>query len=157
MKNSILVRGLAAIAVCALVLPVVGSEKNPVERPFKVTGIFTMAPDESGLAGTFEVVGNATHLGRIVFPGTYEITGVDGALVYFHIHGTYWAANGDAIEVDCPDWVTEYDADGNAVASMGLVTIIGGTGRFANASGSYLGNIFSGDPMPFTALGTITY
>jgi len=159
MKKSILIRCLTALAVCALVLPVVGSAKHPVKRPFNAAGIFTMATDlNDPSSGTFEVVGNATHLGKFVFPGDWQIVGAtDTGLVTFHIWGTYTAANGDTIKVDCPDWVTQYDANGNAVTSTGVVNIIGGTGRFANASGSYVGNIFSGDPMPFTAQGTISY
>jgi hypothetical protein len=153
-----LIRGLTALAVCALVLPTVGSSKHPVERPFKAAGIFTMAADSNDpLLGTFEIVGNATHLGKFVFPGDWQIVGATDTGLVFHIWGTYTAANGDTIEVDCPDWVTQYDANGNAVTSTGVVNIIGGTGRFANASGSYVGNIFPGDPMPFTAQGVISY
>lgn len=123
-------------------------------RPFKVTGIFTLDAE----TGTFEVVGNATHLGKFVFPGFSEfVSATDTGLVTLHIYGTYTAANGDTIKVDCPDWVTQYDGSGNPVWSTGTVDIIGGTGRFANASGSYVGNIFPGDPMPFTANGTISY
>lgn len=159
MKQSILIRGLTALAMCGLMLSVVGSAKHPVERPFKAAGIFTMAADpNSALSGTFEVVGNATHLGKFVFPGDWQIVGAtDTGLVTFHIWGTYTAANGDTIKVDCPNWVTQYDANGNAVTSTGVVNIIGGTGRFANASGSYVGNIFPGNPMHFTAQGNISY
>ncbi len=162
MKNSMLIRGLATLAVCALVLPVVGSSKNPVERPFKVAGIFTSEPDDpSGATGTFQVLGNATHLGKIVFAGDYSVVGFApnefGYLVTIHIHGIYTAANGDTIEVDGPLWVTQYGPDNNPVWSTGTVNIIGGTGRFANASGSYVGNIYPGDPLTFTAEGTISY
>jgi len=155
MKNSILVRGLATLAVCALVLPAVGSLNNPVERPLKVNGIFTS--DEA----TFLVLGNATHLGKIVFAGVYSVEDVtlndEGYAVTVHIHGTYTAANGDTIEVDGPLWVTQYRLDGSSVWSTGTVNILGGTGRFAGASGSYVGNIIPGDTLTFTAEGTISY
>jgi hypothetical protein len=154
------VRGLAALAVCALALPVLGSLKNSVERPFKETGLISFTPT-SDLGGTFEVVGNATHLGKFVFPGVYSVVDFElndlGYLVTLHIHGIYTAANGDSIEVDCPLWVTQYLPDGSPVWSTGTVDIVGGTGRFAHASGSYVGNIFPGDPLLFAANGTISY
>jgi hypothetical protein len=158
MKKSIFIRALAALVACALVLPVVGSSKNPVERPLKVAGIFTSVPDETGFAGTFMVLGNATHLGKIVFAGDFTTVNMTpSGLVTVHIQGTYTAANGDTIVVECPNWVTQYDAVGNALTSTGLVNIIGGTGRFANASGSYMGHIYPGSTLIFAAEGVITY
>ena len=150
-----LIRGLAALAACALVLPVTGSVKHSVERPFNAAGIFTS--DDS----TFLVLGNATHLGKIVFAGDYSVVQFTpnefGYSVTLHIQGAYTAANGDTIEVDCPDWVTQYDADDSPVWSTGSVDIIGGTGRFEGATGSYVGNIYSGATLTFTAEGTIAY
>jgi len=159
MKKSIFIRGLAALVACALVLPVVGGSKNQVERPFKVNAIYT--PDAHG-PGTFEIVGNATHLGKFVFPGVYSVVDVtpndEGYAVTVHIQGTYTAANGGGtIEVDGPFWVTQYRLDNSPVWSTGTVNIIGGTGRFAGASGSYVGNIYPGNPLTFTADGTISY
>ena len=148
---------------CILALVFLGAtsaqpKASGTARPFKVTGIFT--PDPTG-PGTFEIVGNATHLGKFVFPGVYSVVDFalndDGYLVTIHIQGTYTAANGDTINVDGPLWVTQYDPDNNPVWSTGLVNIIGGTGRFADAKGSYVGNIFPGNPMTFTANGTISY
>jgi hypothetical protein len=135
----------------------------PVERPFKLAGLIDFAPT-SDLGGTFGVVGNATHLGDFVGDGTYEVTGVsdDGLKVFFHVTATWTAANGDTIDLDMPDWVNQYDASGNAVSSTGLVNIIGGTGRFAGASGSYFGDISPpvinpGVPNDLTGEGTIAY
>ena len=151
MTKSILIRGFAALVACALVLPVVGSLKNPVKRPFEATGISAMNPD-----GTFLIVGTATHLGKFVFPGTYEITWAapDFSKIVFHIQGTYTAANGDTINIECKEWVFTADPP----TSTGLVTILPGTGRFANASGSYVGTLSpAATPTLFTAEGTITY
>jgi hypothetical protein len=152
MKNSIFIRGLAALAVCALVLPAIGSLKNPVARPFKATGIIKME-----LNGTFNCVGTATHLGNFVFPGTWAIVGPNpgGGYVY-EIHGTYTAANGDTIVIECLDWGVDDGA--TPVVSTGTVYFKGGTGRFANVSGSYVGSL-SPVPVPtlFTAEGTISY
>ena len=148
---------------CILALVFLGAtsaqpKAKGTERPFKATGIFTEDPTGPG---TFVIVGNATHLGNFVFPGVYSVVDVTpndkGYVVTVHIHGTYTAANKDTIEVDGPKWKTQYRPDGSSVWSTGTVDIIGGTGRFAGASGSYVGNIFPGDPMPFTAEGTISY
>lgn len=162
MRKSMFIQGLAALVACALVLSVVGSAKHPVERPFKATGIMKLVVDPndpSGASGTFECVGTATHLGKFVFPGTWAVVGLneEGGYVY-EIHGTYTAANGDTIEIECLDWGID---DGlNPSVSTGMVHIIGGTGRFANASGLYLGTL-SPVPTPtvftFTAEGTISY
>jgi hypothetical protein len=130
-------------------------------RPFKATGIPTIVANPDGMSGTFEMVGTATHLGNFVFPGTYQVIGVGGPGIFLlHIIGTYTAANGDTIKIDCPDWVSDYSV--SPVKSYGLVNIIGGTGRFANASGSYvgalLGAVSPGDaPTLFIAQGTIAY
>jgi hypothetical protein len=131
-------------------------------RPFDVTGIFTSVPDdETGATGTFKVVGNATHLGKIVFAGVYWTVSLVpnefGYLVTVHIQGTYTAANGNTIKVDGPLWVTQYRPDNSPVWSTGTVNIIGGTGRFAGASGSYVGNIIPGDTFILTGEGTISY
>jgi hypothetical protein len=130
----------------------------PVERPFYVTGIFMQ--DATG-PGTFMVVGNATHLGKVVFPGVYSVVDVtpndEGYLVTVHVQGTYTAANGDTIKVDGPRWVTQYRPDDSPVWSTGLINIIGGTGRFADASGSYVGNIIPGDTFILIGEGTISY
>ena len=148
---------------CMLALVFLGAtsaqpKASGTERPFKVTGIFTSDPAGPG---TFEVVGNATHLGKFVFPGVYSVVDFElndlGYLVTVHIHGIYTAANGDSIEVDCPLWVTQYRPDNSPVWSTGIIYIIGGTGRFANASGWYLGNISTGDILILTGEGTISY
>ena len=67
MKNSKLIRGLAALAVCALVLPVVGSSKNPVERPLKMSGIVL-----ENTGSSMDVVGTATHLGKFASKAYWE-------------------------------------------------------------------------------------
>jgi hypothetical protein len=122
-------------------------------RPFEATGISAMNPD-----GTFLIVGTATHLGKFVFPGTYEITWAapDFSQIVFHIKGTYTAANGDTINIECKKWVADFTAD--PPTSTGLVEILPGTGRFANASGSYVGTLSpAATPTFFTAEGTISY
>jgi len=158
MRKAMLIRGLTALAVCALVLSVVGSAKHPVERPFKASGIHTSVIDATGTAGTYQIAGNATHLGRMILKGTWEITGGDfDAFTYlvFHVAGTYTAANGDTLVIDIPEWVEDYTSTPGV--GTGLVEIKGGTGRFANASGWYEAVIILGETHLFAAEGTISY
>ena len=145
------------LALVCLMATSAQAQTSGKARPFKATGIPTLS------GGIFEFVGTATHLGNFDFPGTYVFSRdprLTWPLVYHHIHGTYTAANGDTIEVDCPNWESNYGV--SPVTSWGLVNIIGGTGRFANASGWYVGELLGalqyGDaPTLFTAEGAIAY
>jgi len=163
MKKSIFIRGLAALVACALVLPAIGSLKNPVERPFKGSAVVTKATtNPGGLSGTFEIVGTATHLGKFVSNVSYQVTGgsPDGSKVFVHLWGNFTAANGDTVELEFPNWVLDHSV--TPPTSTGVANITGGTGRFANASGSYVANISPADAAPgvtqiWTAEGTISY
>ncbi len=133
----------------------------PVERPLKEAGFISFTPT-SEFGGTFGVVGNASHLGQFVGQGTYQATGIssDGLKVYFHVAATWTAANGDSIAIDCPDWVN--DASVTPPTSTGVMNIIGGTGRFVDASGWFFGdispaNITPGVPNTLTGEGNIAY
>jgi hypothetical protein len=152
---------------CILALVFLGATRaqpkaSGTARPIKATAVMAMAldpSDPSGASGTFEAVGTATHLGNFVFPGTWKIIGLNanGRYVY-EIHGTYTAANGDTIVIVCPDW--GIDDGANSVVDTGIVHITGGTGRFASASGSYVGSlspVSSPTLFLFTAEGTISY
>jgi hypothetical protein len=149
---------------CILALVFLGAtsalpKASGTARPFNVTGIFTSVYDEgSSTTGTFLAVGNATHLGKIVFTGPWQIIGGDFqyyTYLVFHVAGTYTAANGDTLNVNIPEWVVDYTA--TPAVGTGLVNIIGGTGRFADASGSYSAVIVYGDTAILTGEGTISY
>jgi hypothetical protein len=143
MKNSNLIRGLAALAVCALVLPVVGSLKNPVTRPLKMSGIVTEVYWDSDYSGDMVVVGTATHLGKFESYAYWEPNS-DGSL---YVWATFTAANGDTLDAEFPAFV----------GLSGEATITGGTGRFAHASGSYVATFSGATTEVFTVEGTITY
>ena len=152
---------------CTLALVFLGAtsaqpKAKGTERPFKETGIISLTPDASGLAGTFGVVGTATHLGKFVGQGTYYVTGVssDGKKVFMHVAATWTAANGDTIMLEIQDWVNDYSV--TPPIATGLGNILGGTGRFANASGSLFSdispvNVSPGDTQILTSEGTISY
>lgn len=106
------------------------------EVPFKgsVEGLSTLTfPSPLSLSVTAEGTGNATQLGRYTFEyhevvnlstntgtGTYEFT----------------AANGDTLTGDFTG-VGFPTADPNVLSLVEDVTITGGTGRFAGATGSF--------------------
>ena len=128
-------------------------------RPFKEKGLITFNLDGT----TFGVVGNATHLGKFVGKGTYEVIPPYDkipAIIHFHVAATWTAANGDTIDIDMPDWVSDHSV--NPPTSTGVVNIIGGTGRFVNASGSFYSEISPPRVSPdvvniITGEGTISY
>jgi hypothetical protein len=110
-------------------------------RPFKASGIvteFILNPDYSG---NLEIVGTATHLGKFVSTGEYVL---NGDFTTLHVWGSFTAANGDIVYLDYPAWL----------GVSGVAYFKGGTGRFAHASGSFVGTIVDGI---YTAEGTISY
>ena len=106
----------------------------------------------AGLRMSATILGNASHMGRYISEGSWcldwlsmeetddpEVVAVTWDLVDLHVTKT--AANGDTIEfvggdftstwhVELPEWNLL------AVESAGTLEIVGGTGRFADASGS---------------------
>jgi len=119
------IRGIVALAVCALVLSVVGSAKNPVERPFKIRNAFTTVnytpyPSVAVLEGT----GCATHLGSLTAEGVLVGYAASGDAIF---QGSFKSANGDEVF---------WDAYVNPGVSY-TVIFRGGTGRFQNASGGF--------------------
>ena len=148
MKKSIFTRGLAALAVCALVLPVVGSSKNPVERPYKGQSTITWIVSMVTGSAVGQELGVATHVGRY----TNEATAV-WDLNHFVIlsgSGIVTAANGDQAF-----WTMTAD-------QPGVVQVDGGTGRFENVTGSLtavppLEPIVTLDMATMTMTITVTY
>jgi hypothetical protein len=148
---------------CILTLVLLGAtsaqpKASGTARPFKVTGIHTSVIDAGGTTGTWQAVGNAMHLGQMVLKGPWEIIGGDYdyyTYLVFHVAGTYTAANGDTLDIEIPEWVDDYTV--TPAVGTGLVNIIGGTGRFAHASGSYAAVIVYGDTHILTGEGTISY
>ena len=142
-----------SLAVCALSFAALGSPKNPVERPFKLGGQYTLTVNPVTGTGVHEGFGVATHTGKSV---THADVWVDAAGHNYGV-GTCIAANGDEIFRQSgfsPVWDVEW---------------IGGTGRFVSASGGWkvvAGEMtdMSVDPagnwvmtFVYTGEGTITY
>jgi len=124
----------------AVVVPDQG--QAPVIRPFKLKG--GGAIDLSTFA--FDFAGQATHLGQ------YAATGVLDPQT-FQIQGTMTAADDDTLT-----WVAQFQP-GPLGEIQAYLTITGGTGRFASASGSASGPVALDPDFMFTINleGTIAY
>ena len=102
------------------------------ERAFKARANGEFVIHDGGLTVTIEETGFATHLGRYHGEGIFVLAGVnaDGTF-HFITSVTYTAANGDILE-------TTGTADVDLVTgiTVGEDTFVGGTGRFADATGT---------------------
>ncbi len=145
---------LTALAICVLALAALGSAKNPVPRPFKISGHLEGAVTGVNwpvvyFAGTD--VGEATHTGPYVNPTTWAENQITGELTG---GGVLTAANGDTIE---------WTMGGGPAENQFTVTFHGGTGRFAKATGGCVMTMFNVVPTPtsvsfdHTGEGSITY
>ena len=81
--------------------------------------------------------GRLSHLGRVEISGGHCTDFANAPLAELTAgFGTYVARNGDAIEVTYSGQATSND-DGSAFDGVGSAEIVGGTGRFRNASGEF--------------------
>src|SRR5262245_27542436 len=120
-------------------------------RAYHAHGTAQFAPNMSDFTGS----GNATHLGNYTEVGhvTLTATTTPGVLA---VNGCahYTAANGRVL---CA--VISGTLDQGTGAIHGTATYVGGTGNFANVSGSstLTGQMLGGGALTITALGSITY
>ena len=151
-----------ALAVCTLLLPMTGSAKQRVERPFKMYASHTRVLNfDLWTWTTGEESGRATHLGLFTSSGEGTFSGdfVEGTfrLKLFTGSGYYAVANGEKVF---------WDVAVEGVNSP-ILTFTGGTGRFEGASGSVTLTITAQTktlewPLltiteSFSGIGTITY
>lgn len=104
-----------------------------IERPLAVNGrgVAALSQDASGnLVGNVTASGTATHLGAWTATGSVTFT-TESGITRSHGYAHITASDGDKLEME-----------GNGILDpatgidQGIFTITGGTGRFANASGS---------------------
>ena len=129
-----------------------------VERPFAMsgTGVAVLITDENGnlIGATPTGSGTATHLGSWTVAGNVTYT-PDGGVLRSGGQATLAAANGDTL-------IFEVDGvlDPIAAVDQGVFRFIGGTGRFAGASGT-IDFVVSINPanggFELTAVGRIDY
>ena len=130
-KNSTILPLLIALA---LAMTASASENLPFQLGDEGTITFT-SPSTATTAGT----GNATHLGRITSHGNLTIVGeascIDNEVGFSaEMQDTFTAANGEIVTTAitmqlCPIAPGIYHG-------VGTYIVTGGTGRFANATGS---------------------
>ena len=170
--------GVLALAMLAVAAPPSGAASNgaAVERPYEATSTGTSVVGECDVSGfpivvcpqdsVSEVVG--THVGR----GTSTVSGTStldfsqaclgredapGIRVTTEQQGTIVAADGSELVIDTE--VTSCFVDfGLGLDVSGTTTIVGGSGRFEGASGSYslVGSV-DDEVAVSRSTGTITY
>jgi hypothetical protein len=113
----------------------VSDAKGGSELPFqgRLEGAATITPlTPPFVSVSIEATGNATHLGRFTVENTHVVNTTERTAT-----GTYkfTAANGDTLTADFTGQANP--ATPGVLAIVETATITGGTGRFADASGSF--------------------
>jgi hypothetical protein len=133
MKRSLNIR-IIALAISLLLgsLPVVAAE-----RPFALNGngVATFITDGAGniIGANVSGSGTATHLGMWTTAGTVQFTpdpNNPGRILSSAL-ATLTASNGDKLQI-----ALNGSLDPAAGVDMGVIRFVGGTGRFAGASGA---------------------
>ena len=122
-------RSFARLFACALVcIPVLSSGAATTGRPYQASGTARFTSPNFDFAGS----GQATHLGRYSETGQVSFT-PSGTAGILNLEATavYTAANGDQLRASIAGELNQ-----GTGAIDATVTYVGGTGRFANASGS---------------------
>jgi hypothetical protein len=135
---------LAAVGVLAVAAPAQAGERPHVSGG---TAQFTA----TGFVGA----GTATHLGRYDEAGTIQLSPTaDPAVFNATATSTYTAANGDQLHA-----VFTGQLNGVTGVITATVTYVGGTGRFASASGTATlsGQVLPDGSLEVAVKGTIDY
>ena len=120
-----------ALVTAALAGPVAAGGHVPFKG--ELAGTATVTPlNPPVVAVRIEATGTATHLGRFTLVAPHTVNQATLTAV-----GTYLitAANGDTITADLAGTATMVSPP-NVIAISETATVTGGTGRFADASGS---------------------
>ena len=139
--------GALAIALaflCVPALPLGAQDENVPTRPIKATGYATVTVTPDPLTYPiatlhWDETGNATHVGLYTNTGDGTMDLSTGA--FLSMEGVTTAANGDTF-----NWVYQ----------EGTTVISGGTGRFENASWSFVPNLVSMSEPVLNPDGTFT-
>jgi len=126
---------LAALAVAAFfTITFTDSSRADTAVPFRgqIRGVEIATVEFPLLFVDATATGNASHLGR--FGMTYELT-VDFLKGETSGSAVFTAANGDQLFTDIVGHGTD---DGTVASVVEIHTIAGGTGRFAEATGSFI-------------------
>ena len=122
---------LAVVVVLGLTSPAAAGEQVPFKGSYE--GVDTGTPLVPPFASvTVEAAGNATHLGEFTFTELVTVnraTGMGSGIFLFT------AANGDTVFGTISGQATFTPP--NVLSIVEIATITGGTGRFADATGSF--------------------
>jgi hypothetical protein len=129
MKRSI-IRGLATIAVCAVVLGAWANTKNPVTRPYRIHASATWIVNGDGSASVYQT-GECTHFGRITIEGLGSWDLENFAIT--SASGTATAVNGDEVS-----WILP--------GSTYQCEFIGAKGRGLSVTGGF-NTVWQSDPV----------
>jgi hypothetical protein len=137
---------LALLAVAALSPAAALGKAHGTDRPVKGTSTSTTTVDLANGTGVSDGSGHLSHLGRFTFHNDFTSFTVTGPDTFsFTLTAIVVAANGDEI-------FTTGTGTGTVTAtgseSTLVSTITGGTGRFADASGTLTSKISSVDVSP---------
>jgi hypothetical protein len=125
---------LAALAVLGLAGPLAAGEQVPFRGRLEGSFTSTLIPGNPPIVSAFvEGTGNATHLGRFRFANQHQVN-----LATRFLTGSYTliAANGDRLFANFSGQASATPTPG-VLAVVETVTISGGTGRFAGATGGF--------------------
>jgi hypothetical protein len=126
---------LGVLTLLVFAAPVAARDQVPFKG--RLDGVATVAPlTPPFVAINVEGSGQATHLGNFEVSIPHVTNRSNGTAV-----GTYefTAANGDTLTADFTSQVTPTDVPGVVNVAV-TATITGGTGRFAGATGSFVGD-----------------
>jgi len=146
----------------ALILLLGNMPVGAQERPFSCSGkgVATILPGGGVPVADVIGTGNATHLGQFASAGrvTFNPDANDPTLVHPSGHATFTAADGDKLETVFSAEETSMDL--TTGIGGGIFHFTGGTGKFANATGSIsvvvVQNFITG-AYELTAVGKIDY
>jgi hypothetical protein len=134
------VLAVAALMVLATLVPAVSAGSG--DRPFEgtIVGGGAVVPDSTCPLGIRTVTwgsGELTHLGLATMSGSH-CTPAFGAGIVGGVQ-TFEAANGDTLEMTYSATLAPFEpVEGAFMEGPGQTTIVGGTGRFAGATGEFV-------------------
>jgi hypothetical protein len=141
-------RSVMALSVAALVAAIGPARAESRPHVLKGSGQFVSATD-------FVSEGQATHLGNFTEVGSVEFSGTDDPTI-LHIEGwaIHTAANGDQVYE-----LISGEVNGLTGAGTATTKFIGGTGRFADATGGATISVqlLGGGAYEFSGEGAIDY
>jgi len=164
MKRMIVIPTIIAVIVVLGALPVAfATHLRPLNGSF--SGNFTITSITPTTKATITATGYYEHLGLTTFVGKATMTGPSECGGFTATEQeTFTAANGDQLFASATDTACA-TSNPNVIHITASVTITGGTGRFADASGSFTTQASAVAASPTatsgtlsgTSTGTITY